>query len=440
MKITVIGSGYVGLVSGACLADLGNDVLCLDTDLKKVELLNSGGIPIYEPGLDDIIFRNVNAGRLRFTTNIPESVDHGLIQMIAVGTPSGENGSADLKYVLEAARNIAKHMVEYKVIVNKSTVPVGTADMVKQAVNKVLKNYRRQTNFSVVSNPEFLKEGAAIDDFNRPDRIVIGADDDQAIKIMRALYAPLQRNHDRLILMDVKSAELTKYATNSMLATRISFMNELANLAEKVGADIDQVRKGMGSDKRIGYDFLYAGCGYGGSCFPKDVRALRRTGEEFDSKLKILQAVEEANDAQKFVLLNKIIQRFGKNLKGMHFALWGLSFKPGTDDMREAVSRVVIEGLWSMGATISAYDPIAMNEANHIYGARRDLTLAKNSINALDSADALIIVTEWKVFKSPDFNVMKKSLKQPVIFDGRNLFDPREVKIHGFEYYGIGRS
>lgn len=440
MKITVIGSGYVGLVSGACLAELGNDVLCLDVDPRKIEILNNGGVPIYEPGLEDVIKRNVVAGRLRFTTDVAASVAHGLVQMIAVGTPSGEDGSADLQYVIAAARAIGRAMTEYKVIVDKSTVPVGTADKVKFAVQEELNKRGMQTDFSVVSNPEFLKEGAAIDDFNRPDRIVIGAEDEQGINVMREMYAPFQRNHDRLMVMDIKSAELTKYAANAMLATRISFMNELANLAEKVGADIEHVRKGIGSDQRIGYHFLYAGCGYGGSCFPKDVRALQRTGEEYGLPLKVLEAVESVNDTQKLVLLNKISKRFGDNLKGKHFALWGLAFKPGTDDMREATSRVVMEGLWAKGATVTAYDPVAMKETQHIYGDRADLSYAENAKDALQDADALIIVTEWKAFKSPDFSVIKARLKTPVIFDGRNLFEPAGVAAHGIEYHGIGRE
>ena len=440
MEITVIGSGYVGLVSGACLAELGNDVLCLDVDPRKIEILNNGGVPIYEPGLDDVIKRNVVAGRLRFTTDVAASVAHGLVQMIAVGTPSGEDGSADLQYVIAAARAIGQAMTEYKVIVDKSTVPVGTADKVKLAVQEELNKRGIKTTFSVVSNPEFLKEGAAIDDFNRPDRIVIGAEDEQGIAVMREMYAPFQRNHDRLMVMDIKSAELTKYAANAMLATRISFMNELANLAEKVGADIEHVRNGIGSDQRIGYHFLYAGCGYGGSCFPKDVRALQRTGEEFGLPLKVLEAVEAVNDAQKSVLLNKITQRFGSDLKGKHFALWGLAFKPGTDDMREATSRVVMEGLWAKGATVTAYDPVAMKETQHIYGERANLSYAENSKDALHNADALIIVTEWKAFKSPDFSIIKTRLKNPIIFDGRNLFEPANMAALGIEYHGIGRE
>ena len=440
MKITIIGSGYVGLVSGACLAELGNDVLCMDVDAQKIAVLRGGGVPIYEPGLEDLIKSNVAAGRLRFTTDTAESVAHGLVQMIAVGTPPGEDGSADLQYVLAAARAIGQTMNEYKVIVDKSTVPVGTAEKVRLAVQKELDQRGVSTKFSVVSNPEFLKEGAAIDDFNRPDRIVIGADDERAIQIMRDLYAPFQRNHERLMVMDIKSAELTKYAANAMLATRISFMNELANLAEKVGADIEYVRKGIGADQRIGYHFLYSGCGYGGSCFPKDIRALQRTGEEYGMPMKILHAVEDVNHAQKSVLLQKITARFGDDLTGKHFALWGLAFKPGTNDMRDAPSRVVMEGLWARGAQVIAHDPVAMKETRHIYGDRQDLRYAETPLDALHGADALIIVTEWKAFKSPDFSAIKARLKHPVIFDGRNLFEPSSVAAQGIEYHGIGRE
>ena len=441
MKITVIGTGYVGLVSGACLADLGNDVVCLDIDERKIQLLNSGAVPIHEPGLHEVIKRNVAAGRLSFTTDVAASVAHGLVQMIAVGTPSDEDGSADLRYVLDAARSIGKHLTDYKVVVNKSTVPVGTADKVKGVIAAELSQRAAQDlKFSVVSNPEFLKEGAAIEDFNRPDRIVIGADDQRAIQILRDMYGPFQRNHDRLMVMDVKSAELTKYAANAMLATRISFMNELANLADKLGADIEQVRKGIGSDHRIGYHFLYSGCGYGGSCFPKDVRALKQTATELGMPLKILQAVEDVNHAQKSVLLEKITRRFGNDLTGKNFALWGLSFKPGTDDMREATSRVVLEGLWARGACVSAYDPVAMPETQRIYGDRPDLRYAQSPLAALNNADALVIVTEWKAFKSPDFNQIKTHLKQPIIFDGRNLFEPASMQAMGLEYFGIGRG
>ncbi|MDO8413427.1 MAG: UDP-glucose/GDP-mannose dehydrogenase family protein [Gallionellaceae bacterium] len=439
MKVTVIGSGYVGLVSGACLAELGNDVVCLDVDPGKIALLHEGGIPIYEPGLQELIQINVASGRLRFTTDVDESVAHGLVQIIAVGTPPDEHGSADLQYVMAAAHAIGSTMNEYKVIVNKSTVPVGTAEKVRLAVQQKLDARGLKTAFSLVSNPEFLKEGVAIDDFNRPDRIVIGADDERAIQIMRDLYAPFQRNHERLMVMDIKSAELTKYAANAMLATRISFMNELANLAEKVGADIERVRKGIGADQRIGYHFLYSGCGYGGSCFPKDIQALQRTGEEHGMPMKILHAVEEVNRAQKNVLLQKITARFGDNLEGKRFALWGLAFKPGTNDMREAPSRALMEGLWARGAHVTAHDPVAMKETLRLYGDRHTLRYADTPLDALHGADALIIVTEWKAFKSPDFSIIKQRLKYPVIFDGRNLFEPSSVATQGIEYHGIGR-
>ena len=438
MKVSVIGTGYVGLVTGACLADVGNDVLCMDVDAAKIKLLQSGGIPIYEPGLEDTVKRNVAAGRLSFTTDAAESARHGLIQFIAVGTPPDEDGAADLQYVITAARDIGKHMDAYRVIVDKSTVPVGTADKVRAAVHAELVKRNAKTDFSVVSNPEFLKEGAALEDFNRPDRIVLGSDDENAIRLMRELYAPFQRNHERIITMDIKSAELTKYAANAMLATRISFMNELANLADKMGADIEHVRQGIGSDHRIGFHFLYAGCGFGGSCFPKDLQALQKTARELGTELKILEAVEQINHAQKQVLLDKIVARFGKNLTGKQFAVWGLAFKPNTDDMRAAPSGVVIEGLLRMGAQVSAYDPVAMKEAKHIYGTK--ITLAESPMDALNGADALIIVTEWKEFKSPDFNQIKAALKQPVIFDGRNLFEPAIVAAHGIEYFGIGRK
>ena len=440
MKITVVGTGYVGLVSGTCLAEVGNDVLCLDVDPKKIQILLDGGIPIFEPGLQDMVQRNVAAGRLHFTTDIEKAVHHGAIQFIAVGTPPDEDGSADLQYVTAAARNIGKYMTEYKVIVDKSTVPVGTADKVKAALADELKKRGVATPFSVVSNPEFLKEGAAVEDFMRPDRIVVGAEDERAIQLMRSLYAPFQRNHERLIIMDVKSAELTKYAANAMLATRISFMNELANLAEKLGADIESVRQGIGSDPRIGYHFLYPGCGYGGSCFPKDVKALIQTAkDDAGIDLKVLNAVEEANDAQKHVLTNKIKAKFGNDLKGKHFALWGLAFKPNTDDMREAPSRELIADLFAAGATVTAFDPVATHETQRIYGDESRLTYADNPVAALDSADALVIVTEWKVFRSPDFEVIKSKLKNPLIFDGRNLYDPKVVREAGIEYLPIGR-
>lgn len=440
MKVTVVGTGYVGLVSGTCLAELGNDVVCLDVDANKIKVLQEGGIPIYEPGLQDLVRRNVAAGRLQFTTDVEKAVHHGTIQFIAVGTPPDEDGSADLQYVVAAARNIGRYMTDYKVVVDKSTVPVGTGDKVKATLAAELTLRGVNTPFSVVSNPEFLKEGAAVEDFMRPDRIVVGCDDEQAVQYMRALYTPLQRNHDRLIVMDIKSAELTKYAANAMLATRISFMNELANLAGKLGADIEHVRKGIGSDSRIGYDFLYAGCGYGGSCFPKDVKALIKTAQDdADLDLKVLHAVEAANDAQKRVLTNKIKLKFGNNLAGKHFALWGLAFKANTDDMREAASRVVVDELLSVGATVTAYDPVAMHEAQRLYAHEPRLTFGSNPMRALDGADALVIVTEWKEFRSPDFAAIKAALKTATIFDGRNLYDPAMVRGMGLDYQAIGR-
>ena len=453
MKITIIGTGYVGLVTGACLAELGNDVLCLDVDDKKVAILNNGGIPIHEPGLDVIVANNRANGRLKFTTNIADSVEHGDIQFIAVGTPPDEDGSADLQYVLTAAKNIGKTMQGFKVIVDKSTVPVGTAEKVSKAIKHEL-NLRgiQDCQFSVISNPEFLKEGAAVDDFMRPDRIVIGSDNDEfgdrAKILMKQLYAPFNRNHERTYWMDVRSAEFTKYAANAMLATRISFMNELANLADSVGVDIEAVRHGIGSDPRIGYSFLYAGCGYGGSCFPKDVQALERTAREYGQELLILRAVECVNDAQKRVLGHKIVARFGENLTGYRFALWGLAFKPNTDDMRAASSRILLRELVLRGATISASDPVAIEEAKRVIKIdfADNLTLLKkinffeNPMEAIENADALIIVTEWKAYRSPDFAVLKSKLKNSIIFDGRNLFDPADMNQAGIEYHGIGRS
>ena len=439
MKITVVGTGYVGLVSGACLAEMGNDVLCLDLDPEKIRILKEGGIPIHEPGLDQVVARNVAAGRLHFTTDVQEAVQFGTIQFIAVGTPPDEDGSADLQYVLSAARAIGRHMTDYKVIVDKSTVPVGTADKVKAAVRAELDARGENIPYSVVSNPEFLKEGAAVDDFMRPDRIVVGAEDDQAIFLMKALYAPFQRNHEKLLIMDLRSAELTKYAANAMLATRISFMNELALLAETLGADIELVRHGIGSDPRIGYHFLYAGCGYGGSCFPKDVKALIKTGADSGHTLRVLNAVEEANDAQKLVLVDKIVERFGEDLTGRHFAVWGLAFKPNTDDMREAPSRVIIAELFRRGATVTAYDPVAMTEARRVFGEDARLRYAERPMQALDDADALLIVTEWKEFRSPDFDVIKAKLKSGIIFDGRNIFDPALPRKAGLTYLSIGR-
>ena len=439
MKITVVGTGYVGLVSGACLAEMGNDVLCLDLDPEKIRILKEGGIPIHEPGLDQVVARNVAAGRLHFTTDVQEAVQFGTIQFIAVGTPPDEDGSADLQYVLSAAKAIGRHMTDYKVIVDKSTVPVGTADKVKAAVRAELDARGENIPYSVVSNPEFLKEGAAVDDFMRPDRIVVGAEDDQAIFLMKALYAPFQRNHEKLLIMDLRSAELTKYAANAMLATRISFMNELALLAETLGADIELVRHGIGSDPRIGYHFLYAGCGYGGSCFPKDVKALIKTGADSGHNLRVLNAVEDANDAQKLVLVDKVVERFGEDLSGKHFAVWGLAFKPNTDDMREAPSRVIIAELFRRGATVTAYDPVAMPEARRVFGEDARLDYAERPMQALDDADALLIVTEWKEFRSPDFDVIKAKLKSGIIFDGRNIFDPALPRKAGLTYLSIGR-
>ncbi len=440
MKITVVGTGYVGLVTGTCLSEVGNDVICFDTDAAKIELLQRGEIPIYEPGLQDLVRRNVAAGRLHFTNDSERATHFGTIQFIAVGTPPDEDGSADLQFVLAAARNVGRHMNDYKVVVDKSTVPVGTADAVHEAIAAELKARGVEIPYSVVSNPEFLKEGAAIDDFMRPGRIVLGCNDEQAALNMRALYAPFQRHHDRLILMDVRSAELTKYAANAMLATRISFMNELANVAEKLGADIELVRKGIGSDPRIGYDFLYAGAGYGGSCFPKDVKALiRSAAESADIELEVLGAVERANQKQKHVLAKKVRNRFGDDLNGKRFAVWGLAFKANTDDMREASSLTVIRDLVAAGASIAAYDPVATDQARKMLEGTVGLSFAASASEALQDADALVIVTEWKEFRSPDFGLIKTSLRQPVIFDGRNLYDPAYVRGMGIEYFAIGR-
>ena len=439
MKITVIGTGYVGLVSGACLAEMGNDVLCLDVDTRKIAMLEQGEIPIWEPGLQEMVRRNVAAGRMNFTLDVKRAVGHGTIQFIAVGTPPDEDGSADLQYVLAAARNVGRHMTDYKVVVDKSTVPVGTADKVREAIADELRLRGVEVPYAVVSNPEFLKEGAAVEDFMRPDRIVVGADDEQAIFLMRALYSPFQRNHERLVVMDVRSAELTKYAANAMLATRISFMNELALLAEQVGADIELVRQGIGSDPRIGYHFLYSGAGYGGSCFPKDVKALIRTASDHGRPMHVLNAVEAANDAQKHVLVEKVIARFGADLSGKHFALWGLAFKPNTDDMREAPSRIVIDDLLARGATVCAYDPVAIHEAQRAMGERGGLSYGTNPMQALEGADALLIVTEWKEFRSPDFDAIKAAIKSPVIIDGRNMYPPALPRASGLEYISIGR-
>jgi UDPglucose 6-dehydrogenase len=440
MKVTVVGTGYVGLVTGACLSEMGNHVMCLDIDERKIKMLQQGGIPIHEPGLEQIVHRNAAAGRLQFTTDVAAAVGHGTVQFIGVGTPPEEDGSADLQYVLAAATNIGQHMTDYKVIVDKSTVPVGTADKVRGAVRAALvARGLGDTAFAVVSNPEFLKEGAAVEDCMRPDRIIVGADDERAVLLMRSLYTPFMRNHDRLQVMDVRSAEFTKYAANAMLATRISFMNELALLAEKVGADIEMVRKGIGSDPRIGTHFLYPGTGYGGSCFPKDVKALIHTGQENGMALGVLQAVEAANERQKHVLVHKIVSRFGEDLKGRTFALWGLAFKPNTDDMREAPARVIIQELTRRGAEVRAYDPVAMHEAARALQGTPGLHFVANQTEALTGADALVVVTEWKEFRNPDFDVIKAQLKQPLIFDGRNIYDPALMASFGIDYCGIGR-
>jgi UDPglucose 6-dehydrogenase len=440
MRVTIFGSGYVGLVTGACLADAGNDVLCVDVDAKKIEGLKQGIVPIHEPGLDALIKSNIEADRLKFTTSAKEGVDHGLFQLIAVGTPPDEDGSADLKYVLTVARSIGEQMNEYKVVITKSTVPVGTSDKVRAAVAETLVKRGADVEYDVVSNPEFLKEGAAIEDFMRPDRVVVGTDNPRVTELLRALYEPFTRSREKLIIMDLRSAELTKYAANAMLATKISFMNELANLAERFGADIERVRVGIGSDPRIGYHFIYPGLGYGGSCFPKDVQALARSARVAGYEPKLLDSVETVNKAQKQVLFEKISRHFGGNLEGKTIAVWGLAFKPGTDDMREAPSRILLEQLWKAGATVRAFDPAAMKETRRIFGERADLALCSRARETLEGADALAIVTEWKEFRSPDFDNLKKQLRAPVIFDGRNLYDPTMMKKLGFTYYAIGRG
>ncbi len=440
MKITIFGSGYVGLVTGACLADVGNDVLCVDIDVRKIDMLKQGKLPIYEPGLEVMVNNNAQAGRLTFTTDIAAGVAHGLFQFIAVGTPPDEDGSADMQYVLAVAKSIGEHMEGYRVVVNKSTVPVGTADRVRATLQNALTARGQNVEFDVVSNPEFLKEGAAVDDFMKPDRIVIGTDNPRTTELLRALYAPFNRSHERLVVMDIRSAELTKYAANAMLATKISFMNELANIAERLGADIEQVRIGIGSDPRIGYHFIYPGCGYGGSCFPKDVQALERTATQAGYQAELLHAVEAVNHRQKEVLFQKIEKHFNGDLKGRTFALWGLAFKPNTDDMRAASSRTLMEALWAHGARVQAHDPEAMDEARRIYGERADFVLCTSPAAALEGADALVMVTEWKSFRSPDFSKIKLALKQPLIFDGRNLYDPQMLEKEGFTYYGIGRG
>ena len=440
MKITVIGTGYVGLVTGACFAEVGHDVVCLDIDKDKIDRLNRGEIPIYEPGLEPIVRKNHGDGRLAFTTDVAEAVAHGMLQFIAVGTPSDEDGSADLQYVLAVARDIGKHMSDFKVVVNKSTVPVGTASKVREVVRHTLAERSAELDFDVVSNPEFLKEGHAVEDFMRPDRIVIGTENGKSIKLMREAYAPLNRNHDRLMVMRTRSAEMTKYAANAMLATRISFMNELANLAEAVDADIEEVRRGIGSDSRIGFDFLYAGCGFGGSCFPKDVRALNQTAKQVTGRpLRFLESVEAINQTQKNVLFEKLQRYFNNNLKGRTIALWGLAFKPNTDDMREATSLVLIDRLTRAGAKIRAFDPVAMEASRRILKDQDNIEFVTSARSAAEQADALLIVTEWSEFKAPDFDRIRHALNEPVIFDGRNLFDPDDMHALGFHYEGIGR-
>lgn len=440
MRLTIFGSGYVGLVTGACFAEVGNNVLCVDVDERKIEMLRRGESPIFEPGLDELLKKNIAAGRIRFTTDAEEGVKHGLFQFIAVGTPPDEDGSADLKYVLAVAESIGRNMSEYRVVVTKSTVPVGTADKVKAKIEATLASRGANVEFDTVSNPEFLKEGAAIGDFMKPDRIVVGTDNPRTAELLKALYDPFTRNRDRMIVMDVRSSELTKYAANAMLATKISFMNELANLAERMGADIEKVRLGIGSDPRIGYHFIYPGCGYGGSCFPKDVQALTRSARDHSFNAELMNAVEAVNKRQKSVLFEKISRYFDGKLAGRTVAVWGLAFKPNTDDMREAPSRTLIEALWAAGAKVRAYDPVASHEARRIFGARNDLNIVESAAEALQGADALAIVTEWQEFRSPDFEAIKSQLAQPVIFDGRNLYDPGFVKRFGLDYYAIGRG
>ena len=440
MRLTIFGSGYVGLVTGACMAEMGNHVVCYDIDEDKIARLNNGDIPIYEPGLEDYIARNEEAGRLEFTTDVEKAVNHGLFQFISVGTPPDEDGSADLKHVLAVARSIGEHMVDYRIVVDKSTVPVGTADKVKAEIQSRLDERNKKIEFDVVSNPEFLKEGAAIGDFMKPDRIIVGTDNPRTTELLRTLYEPFNRSHDRMISMDIRSAELTKYAANAMLATKISFMNELANLAEKFGADIEHVRVGIGSDPRIGYHFIYPGAGYGGSCFPKDVRALAKSAAGEGYTAQLLEAVEEVNNRQKHRVFEKISAHYGGKLNGKTIALWGLSFKPRTDDMREAPSRVLMESLWEAGAKVKAYDPEAMGETQRLYPDQNGLELCETAHDALDGADALAIITEWQEFRSPDFATLKDSLADAVIFDGRNLYEPEIVAHFGLRYHAIGRG
>jgi len=444
MRVTIFGTGYVGLVTGTCLAEVGHDIVCVDIDAAKVEGLNRGVIPIYEPGLEPMVKANHAAGRLKFTTDAAQAIAHGEIVFIAVGTPPDEDGSADLKYVLKVAQTIGEHLERPAVVVDKSTVPVGTADKVRATIARALEARGADIAFDVVSNPEFLKEGAAVEDCMRPDRIVIGADSPSAVEKLKRLYAPFNRNHDRIVTMDVRAAELTKYAANAMLATKISFMNEIANIAERVGADIEMVRQGIGSDPRIGWHFIYPGAGYGGSCFPKDVQALARTAQQMGYESKLLDAVEAVNDAQKGHLFELIQRHYDRGedegVRGKTFAVWGLAFKPNTDDMREASSRRLLPQLWEAGAKVRAYDPEARDEARRIFGDRDALVLCDSAAQALEGADALVVVTEWKQFRSPDFAMLKRTLGDAVIFDGRNLYVPGDVEAAGIAYYGIGRG
>jgi len=440
MRISIIGTGYVGLVTGTCFSSVGNHVLCVDKDRNKVNQLSNGEIPIYEPGLETLVQKGIEDGGLRFTTDIKDAVNYAKIIFIAVGTPQDEDGSADLSHVLEVAKLIGRHITQHQTIITKSTVPVGTAKKVRAVIQHEIDARKLNISFSVASNPEFLKEGDAVNDFMKPDRIVIGADDEQTVKLIRSLYAPFNRNHDRILAMDIASAELTKYAANAMLATKISFMNELSNIADLLNADIELVRQGIGSDPRIGYDFIYAGCGYGGSCFPKDVQALKRTAEQHNYQARILTAVENVNIDQKSVLLDKITAKYGQDLSKKNFSIWGLAFKPNTDDMREAPSLVIIDGLLAMGASIKAYDPVASVQAKGLYNDNDKITFCDKLYESTESVDALIIVTEWKAFKSPDWERLKSQMNAPVIFDGRNIYDPSYLKQSGFEYYGIGRS
>lgn len=439
MRITIFGTGYVGLVTGACLAESGNSVLCVDVDANKIARLEKGEIPIYEPGLEQLVHSNFKAGRLQFTTDAKRAVAHGKLQFIAVGTPPDEDGGADMQYVLQVAKTIGEHMQDYRLVITKSTVPVGTADHVRSTIEKTLKDREQAIEFDVASNPEFLKEGAAVEDFMKPDRVVIGVENARAAEHLRALYAPFNRSHDRTMVMDVRSAELTKYAANIMLATKVSLMNELSQVAERVGADIEQVRTAIGSDQRIGYSFIYPGCGYGGSCFPKDVRALGHTASDLGYETEIINAVEAVNNRQKTVLFKKLEKHFG-DLSGKTIALWGLAFKPNTDDMREAPSRTLMEALWAAGATVRAHDPEAMQEAQRIYGERDDLLLCESADSAAQGADALVLVTEWHIYRNPDFGDLKQLLKQPVVLDGRNIYNPKYLTDQGYIYYGIGRQ